>query len=259
MLVDSQIKALVENGVLQDAETGRIGPVSYDLRNQAFYTRDTMCEEIALSPGESAFVGAVESIMLPDHLCAQVLLKNSRIRQGLAIAAPLYFPGHCTRVFFRVTNVSGDEITLNAGHDIAQITFEQLDLAPDHAYEGEFSDEFDYKGLGRYVDVYGSEMRKIERKSEQLENMEQQIYGNVIAIMGVFVAIFSLVNVDLSWMSAKQPISSLVVLNLSIVGGMSALVGLISSALGSRGPKVIPWILATVSFVTAILLLAFVK
>jgi hypothetical protein len=155
--------------------------------------------------------------------------------------------------------VSADEITLDVNHDIAQVVFERLSSVPDNPYGGAFANEFDYRGLGSYSDVYGSEIKKIERKAEDIEHMEQRIYGNVIAIMGVFVAVFSLVNVDLSWMSAKEPISSLVILNLSIVGGMSALVGLISTVLGSKGPKAAPWVLAIVSFVVAILLLCCAK
>lgn len=259
MLVDWEIRALINDGVLQDADDERIGPISYDLRNHAFYRDDERLEKVTLSPGDSTFVGAVESILLTNDLSAQVTLKNSRIRQGLAIAAPIYFPGHGTRVFFRVTNVSADEITLDVNHDIAQVVFERLSSLPNKPYNGVFADEFDYRGLGKYSDVYGSETRKIERKAEEIESMEQRIYGNVIAIMGVFVAVFSLVNVDLSWMSAQEPISSLVILNLSIVGGMSALVGLISTMLGSKGPKAAPWVLASVSFLVAILLLCFAK
>ena len=46
-----------------------------------------------------------ELIHLPSTLVARVMLRNSRIRQGLSLDAPLYFPGHSTRVFFRVTNI----------------------------------------------------------------------------------------------------------------------------------------------------------
>lgn len=259
MLVDRDIVQLIEDGVLADADEKRVGPVSYDLCNYAFYGDGKQTESVTLEPGGSTFVGAVESIFLPDTLTAQVALKNSRIRQGLSLAAPIYFPGHETRVFFRVTNVSADEITLDVGHDIAQVVFYRLDSSPDYPYSGEYANEFDYRGLGSYKDVYGSEMRKIERKAEAIESMEQRIYGNVIAIMGVFVAVFSLINVDLSWMSSKEPVSSLIILNLSIVGGMSAMVGLIASVLGSKGSKLMPWILASVSFAVAVCLLAFAK
>lgn len=259
MLVDGDIRGLIDEGILQDADINRIGPVSYDLRNYAFYRDGQQLEAVTLEPGGSTYVGAEESILLPNNLVAQVVLKNSRIRQGLAIAAPIYFPGHCTRVFYRVSNISADEITLDIGHEIAQVVFERLERVPDHPYEGAFSNEFDYRGLGSYKDVYGSETRKLERKAEVVEGMEQRIYGNVIAIMGVFVAVFSLINVDLSWMSSNGPVLSLVVLNLSIVGGMAALVGLISAVLGSRGSRTVPWIVAALSFAVAVMLMLLVK
>ena len=158
-----------------------------------------------------------------------------------------------------MSNISADEITLDIGHKIAQVVFERLERVPDRPYEGAFSNEFDYRGLGSYKDVYGSEMRKLERKTGVVEDMEQRIYGNVIAVMGVFVAVFSFINVDLSWMSSNGPVLSLVVLNLSIVGGMAALVGLISAVLGSRGSRAVPWIVAALSFAVAVMLMLLVR
>lgn len=255
MLVDSELRELIKNGVLANADAMRIGPVSYDLRNMLFYKDGEAMDVVALQPGDSVFVGAEESIILPNNLTAQVVLKNSRIRQGLAIAAPIYFPGHHTRVFFRVSNISGNEIWLDKGHDIAQLIFDRLAVVPDVPYEGAYTDEFEYRGVGSYSDVYGSETRKIQREAEKVENMEQRIYGNVVAIMGVFVAVFSLINVDLSWAKAQASISSLIILNLSIIGGMSAFAGLLSTILGSRGIKAAPWVIAAVSFLAAIALL----
>ena len=254
MLADKDLQQLILSNVLTEADPQRVGPVSYDLRNYSFYSDGEERKSIVLGPGESVFVGSVEGISLPKDMTAEVRLKNSRIRQGLALAAPLYFPGHTTRVFFRVTNITADEIALETGHDIAQIMFYRLDRPADVEYSGTFDNEFDFIGLGTYRDVYGSETRKIKRESENLANMEQRIYGNVIAIMGVFIAIFSLANLDLSWLAAQVSVSNLIVLNLSIVGGMAALVGLIAALLGTRGHRAVPWILAAVSFATAIVL-----
>lgn len=76
-----------------------------------------------------------------------------------------------------------------------------------------------------------------------------------MGIMGVFIALFTLVSVDLSWLSGtQQGIRQLVVLNLSIVGGMSAMIGLISSVLGSRGPRALPWIVSATAFALLFLL-----
>ena len=36
----------------------------------------------------------IEVIHLPGTLAARVMLRSSRIRQGLSLSAPLCFPGH---------------------------------------------------------------------------------------------------------------------------------------------------------------------
>ena len=102
-------------------------------------------------------MGSKETVALPGDLAARVLLKNSRIRQGLALDAPLYFPGHSTRVFFRVTNVSADTVSLDASRGIAQLTFETVD-GVEHPYEGAFSGEMDFSDLASYEDVYGDQV-----------------------------------------------------------------------------------------------------
>ena len=254
MLADKDIALLIEDGTLRNADPTRIGPVSYDLRNYEFYRDNETSDSVTLLPGDSTFVGAVESIVLPVDIAAEIRLKNSRIRQGLTLDAPLYFPGHSTRLFFRVTNMTADEITLENRHDIAQVVFIRLATPVDSPYAGAFDREFSFTGLGTYKDVYGSEVREIKRETENLANMEQRIYGNVVAIMGVFIAVFSLANLDLSWLSQHVEIQSLIILNLSIIGGMAALIGLIGSLLGTRGRSILPWVLASVSFAAAIIM-----
>lgn len=75
------------------------------------------------------------------------LLRNSRIRQGLSLDAPLYFPGHGTRLFYRVTNVSGGTITLDKSKGIAQVAFQHVEGTVAHPYHGAFSDELDFNGI----------------------------------------------------------------------------------------------------------------
>lgn len=255
MLSRTEIQELVSSSILRDADETRIGQVSYDLRNYRFYRDGETLEEVALEPGGSTFVGAAECVHLPNDLVARVGLKNSRIRQGLTLDAPVYFPGHASRVFFRVTNISANEITLEVGHDIAQVFFERLEVPVAEGYAGVFANEFDFNGVGSYKDVYGSETKKLRQETEKLENVEQRVYANVAGIMGVFIALFTLVSVDMSWLSGtQQGIRQLVVLNLSIVGGMSAMIGLISSVLGSRGPRALPWIVSAAAFALSFLL-----
>ena len=98
-------------------------------------------------PGESVFVGSQEVIHLPNTLAVRVMLRNSRILQDLSLDAPLYYPGHSTRVFFRVTNASQGAIALDCSCGIAQLVFERAEGEVEHSYNGAFADEFDYRGV----------------------------------------------------------------------------------------------------------------
>ncbi len=98
-------------------------------------------------PGESVFVGSQEIVHLPNTLAASVMLRNSHICQDLSSDVPLYFPGHSTRVFFRMTNVDQDTIVLDCARGIAQLVFERVEGEVEHSYNGAFADEFDYRGV----------------------------------------------------------------------------------------------------------------
>lgn len=98
-------------------------------------------------PGESVFVGSQEIVHLPNTLAASVMLRNSHICQDLSLDAPLYFPGHSTKAFFRVTNVGQGAIALDCSRGIAQLVFERVEGEVEHSHNGAFADEFDYRGV----------------------------------------------------------------------------------------------------------------
>lgn len=91
-LSDTKIQELIDSKVLLNADASNIGQVTYDLRTDGFYVNECKQSEVDLGPGDSTFVSCVECIALPNDLTASVLLRNSRIRQGLSLDAPLYFP-----------------------------------------------------------------------------------------------------------------------------------------------------------------------
>lgn len=172
-LVDREIAALVErDGLIESYDPRCLTNIGYDLRAKCFAVGRENREHVSLQPGESVFVSSAEMIHMPNDLLCRVVLKNSRIRQGFTIDAPVYQPGHHTRVFFRLTNVSGDELSLDAGEKFATLMFEQLSSAPDHPYDGAFRDEFDFSGLGEYQDIYRRQIRALEKKGEDLKSMD---------------------------------------------------------------------------------------
>ena len=218
-LSDTKIRQLIDDGVLLNADASNIGQVTYDLRTDGFYVNENKASGVELNPGDSAFVSCVECIQLPNDLTASILLRNSRIREGLSLDAPLYFPGHGTRLFYRVTIVSGNTISLDRSKGIAQVAFERVDGPVAHPYAGAFSDELNFNGLADYSDVYADELKKVEDKKEEVGNIESRIYGNVLALFAVFAAIFTLVNVNAAGLSADITTARFVALDLLIIGG----------------------------------------
>lgn len=155
LLSDTHINALIKEGALfrtddKPIDRNAVGPVSLDLTTKDFCGQQGSSSAVTLNPGDSTFVEACECVDLPSNLAARVLLRNSRIRQGLSLDAPLYFPGHKTRLYFRVTNVSANTIELDCSKGIAQVAFEQVCDDVAHPYEGAFADELSYKGMGSY-------------------------------------------------------------------------------------------------------------
>lgn len=253
LLSDAKIRELIKSNVLQNANESNIGPVSYDLTTKAFHSKKDEKSNADLMPGDSVFVSSKEIIDLPDYLAARVSLRNSRIRQGLTLDAPLYFPGHKTRVFFRVTNISSDEIKLDTAKGIAQLSFEEISGVVENPYHGAFSDEFDYSGMGNYTNIYKSEIEEIDRREDSLKKMESRIYERVIALLAIFAAIFTLVNINAGALIGSTNGATVAIVNLSIIGGFSALVGLIAIALKAEGiiSKILLFIIAIAAFAGA--------
>ena len=143
LLGSSKILSLIRAGVVSGASEGNVGPVSLDLETMGFYERGVLVLEVSLEPGESVFAASNEVAHLPDDLAMRVLIRNSRLRQGLSIDAPLYFPGHSTRVFSRVTNMAAAPLTLDTESPIAQAAFEVVDGC-DRPYDGVFANELGF-------------------------------------------------------------------------------------------------------------------
>ncbi len=255
LLGDSKILELIDSGAVSGADRSNVGPVSYDLTTKCFYVGAAEKPSAVLAPGDSAFVASVEDVRFPQDVAGRVLLKNSRIRQGLSLDAPLYFPGHRTRIFFRVTNVSADEITLDGSRPIAQLVLETVD-GVESPYDGAFADELDFRGMASYEDVFGPQVRKLEDKEARLEDIEHRVYGNVLALFAVFAAIFTLVNVNAGG-AAGGDLKALAAVDLMVLGGFSTLAAVIDAIVSRRGESPRKWLLAVgLALVAASVLIA---
>lgn len=260
---DVAIKELIDTGIIRvENENGTAvapkklyarvdGPVTYDLATRRFFIeRYGETESYTLEPNASVFVDTEEIIKLPNNLAATVLLKNSRMRQGLSLDAPRYFPGHETRVFFRITNVSSNEIALDAQKPIAQIAFQQVSPV-ENPYHGTFAQEFNFKGMGDYESSYSKELKRFSDKSDVLlHSLEKNVYANMLAIMAIFAAIFSLVNVNLIAFMSKVTDSIVIVANLATIGSFAFLAAAIGQALKPKdeNAKAMPRVITVAAF-----------
>lgn len=254
LLTDRDIAQLIkENRLIENADNGNITNIGYDLTAKYFAVAGKELDAVSLLPGESAFVGAEENISMQNNLAARVVLKNSRIRQGLAIEAPVYQPGHHTKVFFRLTNITGDEITLTKGQKYATILFEQLTGDAAHPYDGTFSEEFDFNGLARYHDIYNAQVKKIEKKAEDLKAMERNIYSNVLVILTVFVALFSFLTTNITLAAQSADATQFLLYNCVMLGCVGFLVALLGNFVGTAKSKAI-WFPCIIMFAAALVL-----
>lgn len=75
------------------------------------------------------------------------------------------------------------------------IIFEQLSGSAAHPYNGTFKDEIEtYTGLSGYKRSYEKQIRQLEEKADDIKGIAKSIYANVLAILAVFLAIFSLIS-----------------------------------------------------------------
>lgn len=223
MLSDGKIKELGKS-VISPYQEEKVQAIGYDLTSDSFYTTEgTETKAVALEPMQSVFVQCKETIALKNDMTAQVVLRNSRIRQGLMLTAPVYHPGHTTPVFFRVTNVSGQVIQLHSGDGIATVMFDKLDAPVLQPYQGTFQNEDKYRGMGDYKDPYSRNMHEAEDKWKDIKGLERSIYSTVLAIMAIFIAAFSIININVSMVHGDDSLATILIFNLCTLGAFSLL------------------------------------
>lgn len=233
-----------ERQIIREFVPDNFYEIGYDLRIQGIITSPSdqsnlALDEYELVPGATVFVSTIETIAMPNDLLGWVIPKNSLIRSGLQIEAPIYQPGHSTRIYIRVTNISSDICHLKKEQKIAAIMFATLDQSVE-SYKGQYVDEFDYKGLAKYPKDAIPRIVKVEEKVDEkiaeIEELEDSLLGKVITIMTVFVGLFSLININVNFVEQKN-ICTMLAYNLISVGSIGFLVGFISILLKKIGKK----------------------
>ena len=272
ILVDKEIQKMVQNGKLikEGYEPSNLNSMSYDLTVDTVIVADKENQddigskevaEYSIAPGEYVYIKTKETLSIPVNILGRIAEKNSIMRMGLVVSGPHYQPGHITNSFLRVQNISPTKITIKNGRKIAQIIFEQLQDIPDKPYcmdeRASFNNEFTYKGFGKYKNEYQKSIDKLENINNNIEEKVNNIYANIITLMGIFISIFSLITVNFElFSSSKLPINellkSMVVINTSLGLVITFILGIITIITNRvKSKKVI-----TAFFIVTILLIA---
>ena len=257
-LSDSKMASLGA-GLIEPFRTEHVGPVSYDLTAKTFCRmvdgKASEVEHVTLKPLESIFVSCEEIIHVPANMAGIINIRNSKLRQGLSVESPIYFPGHQTRVFFRLTNISNASIDLAAGDSYAAIFFSTVDGEVQSLYHGTFADEFDFRGMAGYTDQYAEAMHAVEEKTKDLKSLEHGIYANVIVFMTIFVALFTIININVNLVRDSTGAATLyrmLVFNLGTVGSIAALIAFAQSMFREKKMDKKPLVVSGIYFAAAL-------
>ena len=107
MLVDKQIKERGE-ALIFPFEESHTKSISYDLDIDGYINKDGSLsrERMCLQPGESVMIKTIQSLKMPTDLVGIIGERNSKIRQGLEVVGPHYFPGHTTAIYLDFPPIS---------------------------------------------------------------------------------------------------------------------------------------------------------
>lgn len=232
VLVDKEIKRRANEIFADGYDESNVTAISYDLHIQGIIDNESLVDVYVLRPGEVVFIKTKEKISMPDDLMGRIGEKNSRMRQGLIVAGPHYYPGHNTYLFLRVQNVTSGTIKIKKGDKIAQIFLEQLLECPEKDYSQQpnasFNEEDNYRGLAKYKDEYEERIERIDNVDKKLEEKINNIYANVLTIMGLFVSVFSLVMVNFNNISDNNMTKEFIVpMNISLGIVITLFIGLL--------------------------------
>lgn len=232
ILVDREIKRRASEIFLEGYIESNVTAISYDLHIQGIISEDELVKKYTLRPGEVVFIKTEEKIKMPDDLMGRIGEKNSRMRQGIVVAGPHYYPGHSTYLYLRVQNITAGTIKIKEGDKIAQIFFEQLTQSPEidyaHQPDASFNDEEEYRGLAKYKDEYEDRMEKLKNVNKDLDEKINNIYTNILTIMGLFVSVFSLVMVNFTNITDNNMTKEFIIpMNISLGIVITLFVGLL--------------------------------
>ncbi len=231
ILVDKDIQERAKKGeLISDGYVKEnVNSISYDLTIDTIISEGGMLDSLDLAPNEFVVIQTKETLSIPTDIMGRIAEKNSKMRLGLKVDGPHYHPGHVsTRAYLRVYNISNNIITIKSGDKIAQIIFEELKSEPEKPYSSTFQGETKYVGLGQYKNEYAERIKSFNKVRDDIEHKEQQIYSNILTFMGIFVAIFSLININVQYVTQiGQNAKTIFLMNASLCFCITVMLGLV--------------------------------
>lgn len=232
---ETYIKLTEDSSLIEGFTASCAGAISYDLRIDYVFENTPdhkQLEQYSLKPGETVIIASKENLNLPNNVAAHIIERNSSIRKGLSIASSVYIPGHHTKVFTRVTNNSNDIILLKKDSSIVSVMFYQYDSDISEPYTGAYQGDFDFKSAGFFHTVPTPDIininKEIDDKLKDVKDIEKKIYDHIMIIMTVFIAAFSIVNLNINFLEKGKTLLDMLVYNLTFLGGIGVLVTFIS-------------------------------
>lgn len=236
ILTDKQIKWYIEGKKMLITEgylEQNVGAITYDVRIDEIVTKVEgekvkYEQSFTLSPLNFVYIKTIETLSLPRWITARVIERNSIMRKGLCVSGPQYQPGHTTKMYLKVRNESDRDIKIKHGDSIAQIEFEKLELAIDKTYDERYDNKYENEtsyipngSMGIRPDVWET-LKEINK----LEKSELQIYANLITFMGIFVAIFALIVLNIGALE-KRSVYEIIIMNLILCSVLMVLACLV--------------------------------
>lgn len=240
-LQEEELRELAKTDVLKNSAAKNFHNAAYDLQvKEIIWVDDDTrnAESHVLKAGESVFVATVETIDMPTDCIGQIIPRNSSIRMGLDIAAPVYQPGHKTRFFIRVTNMGSNEITLGKGMSIFSLMVYRLSHEVTHPYEGAFTDEFSFTEAAMTHSVKTAVAEATTQKEKAVQDVTKNIYATVLTLMSIFIALFSAIIINAKVIPDVHGRADLLFYNLVVLGSISGFVALASFLLDSVDSKI---------------------
>ena len=176
VLVDKDIIQRNQEIFINGYNQKNVQSISYDIHVKEIITDDTNVEEYDLNPQQAIMVRCIEEISVPMDLMIKIENKNSLIRNGISIVAPVYNPGHRTPIYIRVENISSNIFKITKDMPIAQLIFIKLSSKPDITYDQQgnasFNEEWKYKGLSKTTMKKEHAKLKKQKKSWTIKNLQ---------------------------------------------------------------------------------------